>query len=110
MDSYSASALTVMINNIFGKHIPLELHTDFKSLLDIIVGINATTQKRLLIDSFVLKKLCGISEQSDIVWIFSTENSAQALTKRNATKDLKLLMENKKLCNSAEYWTNRFSA
>lgn len=66
---------------------------DSKPLYDAIAGINATTEKRLLIDLTVPCEAYELQEIGNLVWIPTADNLADALTKSSATLDLLTLME-----------------
>lgn len=51
---YFASTLRITVNDMFGRLIPLFLYTNSKSLFNFTVGLNASTEKRLLIDPGML--------------------------------------------------------
>lgn len=90
-----ASTLKTTINDIFGKLVSLTLYTDSKSLYDGLVGINATTEKRLLIDLRMLLESYELRELANAVWISSPHNPADKMTENSPTPALqKLLVEN----------------
>lgn len=62
-----AATLRMTINDIFGKTVPLTFYTDSKSLYDGIVGMNATFEKRLLIDLRILRESYKLRELTNIV-------------------------------------------
>lgn len=47
----SASTLRVVIDAVFGRVVSLVLYIDPESLYDSLVGINATSEKRLLFEN-----------------------------------------------------------
>lgn len=67
------------VKEIFQKTFPFYLSTDSKSLYDAIVGIGATTENRLLEALSVLRQLYEVREISEVVWILSAQNLADAL-------------------------------
>lgn len=69
------------------------LYTDSKSLHDCIVGINATYEKRILIDLLILRQFYELRESNEIVWIPSAENPADAINKQNASEALKNIID-----------------
>lgn len=102
-----ASTLRVTLNNIFDRSIPLVLYTDSKSLFDSIVGMNSTTEKRLLIDLSLLRERYELRELTEVVWIPSEENPADALTKENASPALMSLLQKNKISVNAKVWVDR---
>lgn len=102
-----ASTLRVTLNDIFGLVVPLVIYTDSKSLFDSITGLNSTTEKRLLIDLFILRQNYELRELSDIVWIPSSLNPADAMTKQKASPALLNLMQSNKIEVEAKTWVER---
>lgn len=77
----------------FDLFILLAFYTDSKSLLDSIVGLNATTEKWLLIDLTMLRKSYEVRKLPEAVWIPSSQNPADALENEKCSPALKKLMK-----------------
>lgn len=95
------------ISNIFGRTIPLSLYTDSKSLHDGIVGLNATTEKRLLIDLRMLRESYELRELKNIAWISSSRNPAEAMTKESHSPGMDTLLADNHLDVHAHSWVER---
>lgn len=89
---YFASTLRVTLRDIFHRVIRLVLHTDSKSLFNSTAGLTSATEKRVLIDLFILRQSYELRELTKIVWNPSEQNSADAITKINASNDLSSLL------------------
>lgn len=92
-----ATTLRMTINEIFGKTVPLILYTDSKSLYDEIGVMNATTEKRLLIDPRILRESYELRESTNIVSISSTQNPADSMTRNAPSPALQKLLDENRL-------------
>lgn len=101
------STVRLAVNGIMGKDIPLVIYTDAKSLFEGLVGINATTEKRLMIDLTMLRQAYELKEIAEVVWIPSAQNPADAMTKDNASFALKKLMDDNTVDISPKSWVER---
>lgn len=81
----SASPLRVTVNTILERVIPLVLYTDSKFLFDSLVGINAMTEKQLLIYLYKRRQLYKLRELAEVVWILSAQNSMAAMIKESSS-------------------------
>jgi Reverse transcriptase (RNA-dependent DNA polymerase) len=70
------------LQKLLGRHIALTLATDSQSLFTAIARGSATTERRLLIDLAALKMGYLNHEIDNLVFVRSTDNLADALTKR----------------------------
>lgn len=102
-----SSTLRGTINEVFGRIIPLVLFTDSKSLYDCLVGINSTTEKRLLIDLCMLRQSYELREITEVVWIPSHQNPADGMTKDNACCALEKLICSNELDLQPKAWVER---
>lgn len=98
------------INKVLGKTVPLTMYADSKSLFDGIVERNATTKKRLLIDLRVLRESYEMRELTNIVWILSAQNPADAMTKDAPSSALQKLLDNNHLKLNANSGVERKSS
>lgn len=91
----SASTLKMTITEVCGKLVPLTLNTDSNSLYDGLVEINATTEKRLLINLRMFFESYEFRKLAIVIWIPSSQNPADNMTRDSLTPALqKLLDEN----------------
>ena len=95
------------ITDFLGKHVPLHLYTDSKSLYDSLTTLNATSEKRLLIDLALLRESYETREIDAVYWIPGTQNPADSLTKWNACGALNSLLEQNILNVSPNAWIER---
>lgn len=102
-----SSALRLAVNEMLGREFPLSLYTDSKTLFENLVGINATSEIRLMIDLTMLRQAYKVKEIVEVVWISSTQNSADALTKNSASPTLKKLMDKNLVDISPKSWVDR---
>lgn len=102
-----ASTIRLALNKIFGRLIPHILYTDSKSLYDSLVGINSTTEKRLLIDLCMLRQAYELRELTEVIWIPSSQNPSDAMTKSNASGALERLIRTNRLEVDAKSWVER---
>lgn len=83
-----SSTMRLVINEIFNKRVVLKLFTDSKSLYDCAVGVNSTTDKRVLVALRLLSHSCERREIAEILWITTTENPVGALNKKDPSPTL----------------------
>ena len=57
------------------------IYTDSRSLYNSLVSLNTTTEKRLLIDLYLLRQVYERWEIAEVRWIPIEQNPADALTK-----------------------------
>lgn len=81
------------ISMFLGKPVPLKVFTDSSSLFDSLTTLNTTSEKRLLIDLRMLRKIYDNREIADIYWISGDQNPADGLTKKNPCNALEDLMK-----------------
>ena len=86
----TAAALKVLLdqlepnagaNNSLKSAVPMVIYTDSRSLYDNLVSLNTTTEKRLLIDLYLLRQAYERREIAEVRWILTEQNPADALTK-----------------------------
>lgn len=75
------STIRIAINEMFDRSVPLNIYTDSRSLFDCQTNINRTTEKRLLIDLCMLRESYERREISEVFWIPTHQNPADAFTK-----------------------------
>lgn len=89
------------------KDVPMATWTDLMLHYDGIVGINLATEERLLIDLIILRELYELHKISNLVWIPSGDNSADALTRFSLTLALIRLMAENRISISAKFEVRR---
>lgn len=103
----SAASFRPALNDIVGKEVPLVAYTDSKSLYDALTSINATTEKRLLIDLQVIRQAYEYREITEVAWIPTDQNPADGLTKEKANRALEKLMTENKVELTPNAWVER---
>lgn len=102
-----ASTTRKTISDMFGRNIAMTMYTDNKSRYDAMTGINATTEKRLMIDLTILRQAYELREITEIVWVTSAQNQADAMTKDSLSPALSTWMRTNTLSISAMSWVER---
>ena len=95
------------LEDILGKKLPLKMLTDSKCLFDIITKQSETTEKRLEIDVKAVREGYNAFEISDIGFIRSANNPADALTKVRGNDSLLKLLETNKCDFDVDKWVVR---
>ena len=95
------------LQNILQRKIPLLLYTDSDSLFKVIVKNSTTTERRLMIDLQATREAYGNHEISDIGWVKSDDNPADALTKRHHCAALIKIMDTGRLDLEVLQWVVR---
>ncbi|KAI1007193.1 hypothetical protein K3495_g1026 [Podosphaera aphanis] len=65
---------------IYNRHIPLEIYTDSKSLYDCVIRLGTTLEKRMMIDVMVIRDAYEEREITEIKWIAGDTNPADSMT------------------------------
>ena len=81
--------------------------TDSKSLFDIITKCCGTTEKRLLIELKDVREAYEKIEISDLAFVRSGNNTADAITKKNPNSALLRIIERNKCDFLIEQWILR---
>lgn len=102
-----SSTLRLAMNVILSKVLPLVLYTDSKSLFYSLVGMKSTTEKRLLIDLFMLRESYELGKLTEVSWIPISQTLADASTKKNLSDNLYLLMSRNKIKIKPKSWIER---
>lgn len=63
-----SSKLKVSVDSLLKQELPLKFYTNAKILFDATIGINAPTEKRLLIYFAVLRQSYERREIAEVVW------------------------------------------
>lgn len=95
------------LQRITGRKIPITMLTDSQSLFNVIVKASSTTERRLMIDIRATREAYMRGEISDVGWILSTDNIADAFTKLTPCKALDDLMSTGRLDLRVQQWVIR---
>ncbi|KHJ33380.1 hypothetical protein EV44_g3879 [Erysiphe necator] len=102
-----STTLSMIIKKIGIQQIPIVICTDSYSLYECVVKLGSTKEKRLRINIMTIRLSYERRELSEIRWINGNDNPADAMTKGNASKALKSLIENGELLIRIEEWVQR---
>jgi hypothetical protein len=89
------------------EQLPLVLCTDSKSLYDCLVKLGTTQEKRLMVDLMCLRQAYERREITEVKWISSGDNPADAMTKAKPCQALKTLIDTNKLNLEVTEWVER---
>lgn len=73
------------------------LYTDSDSLFKVIIKNSSTTERRLMIDLEATREAYGNHDIADIGWVQSSDNPADALTKKGRCPALMQLIDEGRL-------------
>lgn len=102
-----ASTIRLTLNAMMDRVIPLNVYTDSRSLYDCLLRINQTTDKRLLIDLRMLRPSYESREITEVFWIPTAQNPADAFTKGCPTAALSSLPEKNSITLIPNAWVER---
>lgn len=101
--AYDVANITrATFNEFFDRDMQLIFYKDSLLLFDSIVETNSTTEKQLFIGLFMLRESYGKRELTRVVWIPSSQNLADALTKGKCSEALQILMKTNKVSFDAK--------
>ena len=92
--------------SILGRKVELRVFTDSRTLFDSIISFCSMTEKRLLIDIACLRQAFRSGELSNLGWIRSGENVADALTKDKSKSALHNVLRSHKLNVKVSQWVS----
>ena len=95
------------LENILGRPIGLQMCTDSKTLFDVVTKNTTTTEKRLMIDIKAVRESYERMELSDVAWIRSENNPADALTKVKENAVLNRIVDQGIVDHGIEQWVIR---
>lgn len=102
-----ACTIRLTLNKMPNRVIALHVYTDSRSLYECLIRINQTTEKRLLIDLRMLRQSCERREITEVFWIPTTQNPADAFTKATPTPALETLLVENRLQLTPNAWVER---
>ena len=73
----------------------------------MLIGLNKTTEKRLLIDLQGLREAYELREIDEILWVPSKENPADALTNDTDSSALRMILEENRVDLNPNAWVER---
>lgn len=83
------------------------VHLAVSTLFEELVEINATTEKRLIVDLTMPRQAYERNEIADVVWIPSAQNPAGAMSKENASSAFKKLIDDSTVDISLLSWAEK---
>lgn len=95
------------LQRIIGKKLSLSIFTDSKCLFDVITKHTTTTEKRLMIDIKAVREAYERMEISDVGWIRSKDNPADALTKLTENAVLETIIRDGFVDHDISQWIVR---
>ncbi|EED22636.1 conserved hypothetical protein [Talaromyces stipitatus ATCC 10500] len=99
------STLTQLLHLL--EPLPLVLCTDLKSLYECLVKLGTTREKHLMIDLMCLRQSYERQEITEVRWINSNSNPADAMTKSKPCRALQELINTNKLRIDVNRWVER---
>lgn len=95
------------LEKILDRLIPLEMHTDSKSLFDVRTKCSQTQERRLVIDLQAVRNAYALQEISNVGFIRRPENPADGLTKIALYGPLESLLRFSKADFKVDTWIIR---
>ena len=92
-----ATTIKIITEQLRLPEIPMVVLTDSYSLYECIVKLGTTKEKRLIINIMALRQMYERRELDEVRWINGNNNPADAITKGNLNKSLKLFLNTNKL-------------
>ena len=90
----AAITLARELENLLGRPVHLQLHTDSKCLFDVISKGSRTAEKRLMLDIAAAREAFRVEDITDICLVRSDDNIADGLTKTMSQAALRDVMLN----------------
>ena len=97
----------IALKPIVNRSIPIRMYTDSKSLFDTITKRSQTKEKRFMIDLFTVRQAYKNKEISNVAWVRSEYNLADAMTKTSKNDSLDRVLETGVLDHPVEQWIVR---
>ena len=95
------------LSKMMNRNIKLTMLTDSKSLFDVITKCSQTTEKRLMIDISVVREAYEENEISNVGFIRTDQNPADAMTKVMHSKVLSRIINQNKCDVIVDRWVIR---
>ncbi|KAI1674159.1 hypothetical protein L13192_00906 [Pyrenophora tritici-repentis] len=102
-----ATTLRIVTERLRIPKVPLVICTDSYSLYECLVKLGTTKEKRLMIDIMALRQLYERREITEIRWINSDDNPADAFTKASPNRALERFIDGNKLTVRVDGWVQR---
>lgn len=90
-----------------GRKLTLQIFTNSKSIFDIITKNSKRTEKRLQIDTHVVRQAYELYEISDVGFVRSENNPAGAFTKIGHNSALAIILNYNRCDFDVERWVYR---
>jgi len=103
------TSIKTTINKALQINLPQVLYTDSKSLYNCLVKLGTTQEKRLMIDILCLRQLYKRTLISEVKWISTDGNPADALTNNKASTALSRLVDTNTVQLQTVGWVKRAS-
>ena len=95
------------LQSMLGRRIPMTMYTDSTSLFDVITKCSSTLEKRLMIDISAVRQAYEREEISDVRFVRTKDNPADAFTKVGKCEVLDKIMSSGKYILPIEQWVIR---
>ena len=102
-----SSTLHMVTTQLRVAHIPIVVCTDSFSLYECLIKLGTTKEKRLMIDIMAIRQSYERRELSEIRWIYSTSNPADAITKSITNPSLETLITRNRITIKIQGWVQR---
>src|ERR1019366_6605580 len=102
-----STTLNLIIRQLGMDAIPTVICTDSFSLYECMVKLGTIREKRLMIDIMAIRQSYERRELSEIRWITSESNPADAMIKSAANRALESLISNNRLSVKVQGWVQR---
>ena len=105
-----AFAMKTDLDAMMNTNLSISCYTDSRSLFDVITRNTSTSEVRLMVDVRSMRESYERMEISDLGWIRSEHNPADALTKMKENSVLNAILDEGKILHPVEQWIIRSGA